>query len=105
MEKAEHASRLRAAMARRGLDRQAVADVVGVGVRTVTNWTTGKTMPPPVEREALRQLLPAYDTPGDAVEIAIMGADQLTEDRRHMLLGTYKRLLREQADEGRPLGA
>lgn len=105
MEKAEHASRLRAAMAQRGLDRQAVADAVGIGVRTVTNWTTGTTMPGATDREKLRRLLPAYDTPGDAVEIAISGAEQLTEDRRHMLLGTYKRLLREQSEDSRPLGA
>lgn len=98
MEKAEHAQRLREAMARRGLDRTVVAAAAGVGTRTVTNWSTGKTMPNPQERESLRRLLPGYDTPGDPVEIAIM-ASALTEDRRHAAVATYKKLLREQADE------
>lgn len=95
MEKQEHAARLRSAMAARNLDRATVADSVGVVVRTVTNWTTGATMPKPGERAALRQLLPAYDEPGDSVVIAIMGSE-LTEDRRYALLAEYKRLLREQ---------
>ena len=47
MDKAEHAARLRAAMATRNADRRVVADAVGVSVRTVTNWSTGATMPNP----------------------------------------------------------
>lgn len=104
MDKAEHASRLRAAMASRGVDRKVVADAVGVNTRTVTNWTTGTTMPDPNDRAALRTLFPAYDDPGDSVMVAIMGAD-LTEDRRYALLATYKRLLREQADDAASTGA
>lgn len=97
MDKPEHAERLRAAIARRGLDRKDVAAVVGVNVRTVTNWTTGKTLPEPAEREALRKLFPSYDDPGDFVVVAIMGSE-LTEDRRYALVATYKRLLREQQE-------
>lgn len=97
MEKAEHAERLRAAMARRNLDRRAVGDAVGVKPRTITNWTRGAHMPGPNEREALRRLFPGYDDPGDGVVIAIMGSE-LTEDRRYALVAAYKRLLREQQE-------
>lgn len=84
-------------MASRGVDRTAVADAILVNVRTVTNWTTGRTMPSDRERGALRKLLPGYDSPGDPVEVAIMHSE-LTEDRRYALVGTYKRLLREQSE-------
>lgn len=97
MDKEEHGQRLRAAMARRGLDRNAVAAVTNRKPRTVTNWTSGETMPSDAEREALRRLLGPYDDPGDAVEVAIRSSD-LTEDRRYQLLGVYKRLAREQAE-------
>ena len=53
MDKQEHGTALKAAMARQGLDRQVVADAAGVGVRTVTNWTTGATLPSAREREVL----------------------------------------------------
>lgn len=99
MDKDEHGSRLRAAMARRGHERRDVAEAVRRGVRTVTNWTTGQTLPDAVAREALRQLYPGYDDPGDGVELAVMASD-LTEDRKYVLLGTYKRLLREQREGG-----
>jgi transcriptional regulator with XRE-family HTH domain len=97
MEKAEHGARLRIAMAQRGLDRQAVADAVGSTPRSVTNWTTGEHFPDPTQREALRKMFPGYDDPGVPVEIAIMNSE-LTEDRRYALVGTYKRMLREQAE-------
>ncbi|HKY57635.1 MAG TPA: hypothetical protein VJL80_06325 [Aeromicrobium sp.] len=97
MEKAEHAARLRAAMAARGADRTTVVDATGVAVRTVTNWTTGKTMPSNTERASLRRLFPGYDEPGDPVEVAIMSSE-LTEDRKYALVGNYKRMLREQAE-------
>jgi transcriptional regulator with XRE-family HTH domain len=100
MEKAEHAERLRAAMALRGFGRQVVADYVDVKVRTVTNWTTGTTMPDPTDRQLLRQLLGDYDHQGDAVERAIF-ASELTEDRAHTVVGFYKTKLREQR-ESRP---
>lgn len=105
MEKHEHGARLRAAMATRGMDRTLVADAAGVGVRTVTNWTTGKTMPSATERAALRQLLGEYDAEGDPVETAVK-ASRLTEDRQYVVLGVYKRELREQDEaEERRRGA
>lgn len=97
MNKAEHGQRLRTAMASAGIDRTAIADAILVNVRTVTNWTTGRTMPSERERGALRRLLPGYDDPGDPVEVAILRS-KLTEDRQHTVLGLYKRLLREQAE-------
>lgn len=98
MEKAEHGARLRAAMATRGHERADVVAATGVAARTVTNWTTGQTLPSDRERAVLRKLYPGYDDPGDPVEIAVRNST-LTEDRQHLVLGTYKRLLREQ-DEG-----
>lgn len=97
MEKDEHGRRLATAMAARRFERPVVADATGVDVRTVTNWTTGKTLPSLAQRIVLRKLLGEYDAPGDPVEIAIM-ASELTEDRRYVLVGAYKRMLREQAE-------
>lgn len=97
MDKAEHGARLRAAMGAKKIDRQGVVDATGRSKRTVTNWTSGETMPSPAERAALRNLFPGYDDPGDPVEVAIMHSE-LTEDRQYMLVGTYKRMLREQAE-------
>lgn len=99
MDKAEHGLKLKAAMAGRGMDRGDVAAVVGKNERTVTNWTSGSTMPDSIDRAKLRKLFPNYDNPGDAVEVAIMASD-LTEDRRFMLIGSYKRMLREQVEGG-----
>jgi transcriptional regulator with XRE-family HTH domain len=98
MDKQEHGSRLAAAMAGKGDLREVVADATGRDVRTVTNWTRGKTMPSAIERGVLRRLYPGYDEPGDPVEVAIMHSE-LTDDRRHTVIGAYKRLLREQATE------
>lgn len=103
MDKNEHGTRLRTAMARGNLNRQVVADTVGVSLRTVTNWITGKTMPSDRERAALQKMFPGYNDPGDPVEVAIMSSE-LTEDRRYALVGTYKRLLREQAEGGAASG-
>lgn len=96
MEKAEHGERLKVAMARRGFGRKDVAAAANVGVRTVTNWTAGETLPPPREREVLRKIFVGYDDPGDPIEVAVMSSTELTEDRKHTLIGYYKRLLREQ---------
>ena len=105
MEKEEHGRRLRSAMASRGLDRQAVADATGVKVRTVTNWTTARTMPSDGDLVKLRRLLGDYDEPGDPVEIAVKSS-RLTEDRQYVVLGVYKRELREQDEaEERRRGA
>lgn len=98
MDKQEHGQRLKRAMAGQGLDRRVLADAAGVAPRTVTNWTTGKTMPSPVEREVLRRLLGAYDHPGDAVEAAIRGST-LDEWRQDAVLSFYKRNLHEQRAE------
>lgn len=103
MEKAEHGRRLAAAMARARAGRQVVADATGVKPRTVTNWTTGATMPSGQEMAALENLFPGYADAGDPVEVAILHSD-LTEDRRHVVLGTYKRLLREQSEGGSAVG-
>lgn len=103
MDKVEHGSRLKVAMAARGMQREDVATAANVKARTVTNWTSGVTMPDDNDRATLRKLFPGYDDPGDPVEVAIMSSG-LTEDRRHTLVGMYKRLLREQAEGGAAAG-
>lgn len=95
MNKQEHGLRLKGAMSLRGMSRDAVADLAGVKPRTVTNWTSGATMPSEGEKALLRAALGAYDAPGDPVEAAVK-ASRLTEDRQYVVLGTYKRELREQ---------
>lgn len=105
MDKREHGRRLKTAMAARGFNRQVIADATGVNARTVTNWTTGETLPQPIERAALVELLGDYAAGGDPVETAVRGS-RLTEDRQYEVLGTYKRLLRQQdEEEGRREGA
>lgn len=104
MNEAEHGRRLRDAMARKGLSRTTIADATNRGVRTVTNWTTGRTMPMPEDRAKLRRLMPGYDEDGDAVELAVRQS-RLTEDRQYVVIGTYKRHLREQDDEAGRRGA
>lgn len=97
MNKEEHGERLARAIGAARLSRTAVADAAGVKPRTVTNWTSGATMPSERERDALRRILGHYDSEGDQVEIALRQSE-LTEDRQHIVLGTYKRLLREQRE-------
>lgn len=98
MDKQEHGSRLKAAMSLHRLGREAIADKAGVTARTVTNWTRGETMPSELERSLIRELVGNYDAEGDPVEAAVR-ASRLTEDRQYVVLGTYKRQLREQDDE------
>lgn len=98
MDKAEHAARLRTAMAERRLSRTTVADAVEVKVRTVTNWTTGETLPAEQDRIKLRNLLGPYDQTGDPVEVAIRRSG-LSEWRQDILIGTYKKHLYEQGEE------
>ena len=98
MDKIEHGRRLKAAMAAKGKGRVDVADWALVKVRTVTNWTSGETMPSDKERAALRRLLGDYDNPGDPVEIAVRGSE-LIEWRQDAVLSTYKRNLHEQREE------
>lgn len=99
MDKSEHGPLLRQAMAAKGVGREVVADATGVRVRTVTNWTSGSTMPSETERMALRRLLgDDYDRPGDAVERAVR-ASGLQEWRKDAVLSFYKRNLHEQQAE------
>lgn len=97
MDKATHGLRLKAAMANAGMSRKDVAELVGVNERTVTNWTSGTTWPDDIDRANLRKKFPNYDDPGDAVEVAVR-ASELTEDRQYVVIATYKRLIREQAE-------
>lgn len=98
MDKREHGVRLKAAMAAKRLNRQVVADATGVKERTVTNWTSGATMPSARELGALRLLLGEYDAAGDPVEVAIRGSE-LVEWRQDAVLSFYKRNLHEQRAE------
>lgn len=98
MDKSEHGRRLREAMASRGLDRQVVADAAGVKPRTITNWTSGATMPSATERAALRRLFGDYDSLGDPVEVAL-SRSELIEWRRDAVRSIYKRHLHEQRAE------
>lgn len=98
MEKEEHGKRLAAAMAAKRYDRSVVATATNRDVRTVTNWTRGKTMPSTAERIVLRKILGDYDNPGDPVEVAVR-ASQLDEWRQDAVLSFYKRNLHEQRGE------
>lgn len=98
MDKQEHGRRLKAAMSLHGLGRERIADAAHVTVRTVTNWTSGDTMPSELERSKIREVVGDYDVAGDPVEAAVRSS-RLTEDRQYVVLGTYKRQLREQDDE------
>lgn len=98
MDKREHGSRLKAAMASRRYDRQVIADATGVQLRTVTNWTSGATMPSAAERVTLRKLLGEYDAMGDQVEIAVRSSE-LHEWRQDSVLSFYKKNLHEQRGE------
>lgn len=87
-------------MSLRRVTQETIATAVGRSKRTVGNWTseTRPTVPSEAEREDLRKLLGPYDTAGDEVEIAVANSP-LTEDRQHLVLAEYKRLLRQQAAE------
>lgn len=98
MDKQEHGLRLKAAMASRRYDRQVIADATGVKPRTVTNWTSGVTMPSPAEVAILRRLLGEYDNPGDPVEVAVRSS-ALSDWRQDAVLSFYKRNLHEQRGE------
>lgn len=100
MNKEQHAEALRRAIAEKRLSRAVVADYAEVGERTVTNWTTAKTMPSDRERVRLRELLGDYEATagGDAVEMAVRRS-QLIEWRQDAVISTYKKHLYEQARE------
>lgn len=100
MEKQEHGTRLKVAMGQRGLSRKDVADATDVSARTVTNWTTGATMPSETEKAVLRRLLGHYDAAGDPVIVAIDQSD-LAGFRKTKVKGFYEEQLYDQAREER----
>ncbi len=85
-------------MARKGVDRQVVADATGAKVRTVTNWTSGATSPSAADQDKLRRLLGNYDSEGDAVETAVRGS-ALVKWRQDAVLTEYERHKYEQGRE------
>ncbi len=87
-------------MSLRNVSQGTLATAVDRSKRTIGNWTsqTKPTVPTEREREMLRRLLGPYDAAGDAVEVAVANSE-LTEDRQHEVLATYKRLLRQQFTE------
>lgn len=98
MERADHGPLLKAAMARRGYGRKDVATYVGVEVRTVTNWTSGTTMPSDRQLVKLREMLGDYDVAGDPVEVAVRSSE-LVKWRQDDVLTRYERNLYEQRRE------
>lgn len=100
VDKSEHGRLLKAAMGRKAVARKTVADATNVKPRTVTNWTSGTTMPSEAEREALRVMFGPYDIGGDPVEAAVKGSE-LHEWRQDDVITQYKRHLHEQALEER----
>lgn len=97
-EKRDHGLRLKVAMSRARVDRQRVADETGVQPRTVTNWTSGKTMPSEAEKVALRGLFGDYDNVGDPVIVAI-DQSELHDWRRDRVKSEYRRQLQDQRRE------
>lgn len=100
MDKVEHGLKLKAAMAAQVKNRSVVATATGVKDRTVTNWTSGSTMPSDTERAALRRLLGEYDSLGDQVEIAVRGSG-LAGFRQTKVIGYYQEQLHEQQRDER----
>jgi transcriptional regulator with XRE-family HTH domain len=100
MDKAQHGDALAAAMARQHKRRDEVAAATGRSVRTVTNWTTGQTMPSRTELETLRQLLGDYaaESIGDPV-IAAVKASSLIDWRQGDVITTYQKHLHQQQRE------
>jgi transcriptional regulator with XRE-family HTH domain len=105
MDRTEHATNLRRAMAQAGLNNNDVATALGVSVRTVVNWISRSqpTMPSDRDQAGLARLLPGYADGGDPVEVAIARAD-LAPYRRSELLAMYQRLLHEQGLEDKRSG-
>lgn len=96
--------RLQAARKAAGFRTQeSLGDVLGVTGRTVRYWEADKHPVPLEHRGTIAELLGNVFAEGDAVEIAVRGS-RLTEDRQYVVLGVYKRELRQQ-DEERERGA
>lgn len=91
--------RLQAARKSAGFRTQeALGDLLGVTSRTIRYWEAD-TYPVPLEyRDKLAELLGNIFVEGDPVEVAVRSS-RLTEDRQYVVLGTYKRQLREQDEE------
>lgn len=106
METTTFGERLQAARRRAGYRTQeALGDRVGVRGRTIRNYETGKTRPDPATLELLISVLGDFTADRDPVETAVYES-RLTEDRQHVVIGTYKRELREQDEaEERRRGA
>ena len=98
MDKQEHGTRLGRAIRLRGLSRTTVADAANVKPRTVTNWTSGETMPSERERDALRSLLGPYDSEGDPVEVAVRMSG-LAPFRQSKVIAAYQEQLHDQGRE------
>lgn len=98
MDKEVHGRLLEQAMTKQRVGRKAVAEVVGKSTRTVTNWTSGYTMPTLHERELLRGMLGPYDAEGDAVEVAVRQSS-LVKWRQDAVISTYERHLYDQGRE------
>lgn len=96
MDRAEHATLLRRAMAQAEVTNGDLATALGVSTRTVVNWISRSdpTMPSEVLQEKLRRLLPGYVDAGDPVEVALNRAE-LSAWRRSTLIAEYQRHLHE----------
>ena len=105
MDRTEHATNLRRAMAQAGLNNSDVATALGVSVRTVVNWISRSqpTMPNDRDQAGLARLLPGYADGGDPVEVAIARAD-MAPFRRSKLLAYYQELMHEQGLEDKRSG-
>lgn len=91
--------RLQAARKAAGIrTQQALGDMLGVSDRTVRNWESDSHPVPREYHDRISKILGGFAFAGDQVEAAVR-ASRLTEDRQYDVLGTYKRLLREQDDE------
>lgn len=81
--------------------QQQLADLLTVTTKTVGNWENGRHIP----RSAIgaleavfKESLDAEAGGPDAVEAAVRSS-RLTEDRQYVVLGVYKRELRQQDEE------
>lgn len=97
-EKQAHGRRLVAAMARKPISVQTLADLLEVNVKTVGNWRSGRTMPDPQDLVKLERALGPYNVEGDAVEIAVRQSE-LQDWRQNLVIGEYQRHLYEQRRE------
>lgn len=101
MDKETHGRLLRRAMAERGLSNELVADATGVGVRTVSNWRNGVTLPDDAKAVSLRRLLGDYDQADGVSEVeTAVRRSPLIKWRQDTVIATYERNLYEQQQAG-----